>query len=236
MSGERRVSENRRFGMPCANILVAAFLFSPALAQNSPYCASRSGHQANIREALRRLPWSRRPRHAARPWARRKPFHAQAFDSELAQHDPQRDSDGRHAGIRSAGRHDRCSREPGCVAECVGCREHRAWEPAAGKQFFFGKGQCASCHMVSGEGATDRPRPIEVAREMTVDQLREALLQPDRGSRRLRPSDCAAARWPNVAWIRTKQDQIRPCLAGLEGRASPALARSHLPHHRGKSR
>ena len=54
--------------------------------------------------------------------------------------------------------------------------------PATGrpaKQFFFGKGQCASCHMVYGEGAPIGPDLSNVAREMTVDQIREALLQPD---------------------------------------------------------
>lgn len=50
---------------------------------------------------------------------------------------------------------------------------------AAGKQFFFGKGQCASCHMVYGEGAPIGPDLSNLARDMTVDQIRDALLQPD---------------------------------------------------------
>ena len=50
---------------------------------------------------------------------------------------------------------------------------------AAGKEFFFGKGQCGTCHMVYGEGSALGPDLSTVAREMTVDQLREALLQPD---------------------------------------------------------
>ncbi|HYO81253.1 MAG TPA: PQQ-binding-like beta-propeller repeat protein [Bryobacteraceae bacterium] len=49
----------------------------------------------------------------------------------------------------------------------------------AGKQIFFGKGQCASCHMVYGEGSAVGPDLSNVARELTVDQIREALLQPD---------------------------------------------------------
>lgn len=49
---------------------------------------------------------------------------------------------------------------------------------AAGKEFFFGRGQCASCHMVSGAGAPIGPDLSSVARDMTVDQLREALLNP----------------------------------------------------------
>ena len=50
---------------------------------------------------------------------------------------------------------------------------------AAGKQFFFGKGQCASCHMVNGEGSPVGPDLSNLAREMTADQIRDALLQPD---------------------------------------------------------
>jgi PQQ-dependent dehydrogenase (methanol/ethanol family) len=53
-------------------------------------------------------------------------------------------------------------------------------DPAAGKQFFFGKGQCASCHMVYGEGSPIGPDLSDVALEMTVDEIREALSQPDR--------------------------------------------------------
>ena len=49
----------------------------------------------------------------------------------------------------------------------------------AGKDFFFGKGQCASCHMVDGRGEPIGPDLSNVGREMTVDQIREALLKPD---------------------------------------------------------
>src|SRR5579864_3953267 len=52
-------------------------------------------------------------------------------------------------------------------------------DQAAGKQFFFGKGQCASCHMVYGRGDPTGPDLSNVGRDMTVDQIREALLQPD---------------------------------------------------------
>ena len=50
---------------------------------------------------------------------------------------------------------------------------------AAGKQFFFGQAKCGTCHMVYGEGSPIGPDLSNIAREMTVDQLREALLQPD---------------------------------------------------------
>ena len=50
---------------------------------------------------------------------------------------------------------------------------------AAGSEFFFGKGQCASCHMVLGRGTPLGPDLSNVARELTVDQLRDALLTPE---------------------------------------------------------
>jgi PQQ-dependent dehydrogenase (methanol/ethanol family) len=50
---------------------------------------------------------------------------------------------------------------------------------AAGKQFFYGKGQCGSCHLINGDGSPIGPDLSSIAKEMTVDQIREALLQPD---------------------------------------------------------
>lgn len=50
---------------------------------------------------------------------------------------------------------------------------------AAGKEFFFGKGQCSTCHMVYGGGSSVGPDLSTIAREMTVDQIRESLLQPN---------------------------------------------------------
>jgi PQQ-dependent dehydrogenase (methanol/ethanol family) len=54
-----------------------------------------------------------------------------------------------------------------------------AGDRAAGEKFFFGKGRCASCHMVLGAGRPLGPDLSNVGTEMTVDQIREALLQPD---------------------------------------------------------
>jgi len=50
---------------------------------------------------------------------------------------------------------------------------------AAGKNFFFGKGQCDSCHMVFGMGQPLGPDLSDTGKQMTVDQIRESLLQPD---------------------------------------------------------
>lgn len=47
-----------------------------------------------------------------------------------------------------------------------------------GEQFFFGKGNCASCHMVCGRGEPIGPDLSNVGNEKSIDQIREALLQP----------------------------------------------------------
>ena len=49
----------------------------------------------------------------------------------------------------------------------------------AGREFFFGKGRCSSCHMVNGEGSPIGPDLSSIARELTLDQLRESLQNPD---------------------------------------------------------
>lgn len=51
-------------------------------------------------------------------------------------------------------------------------------DAAAGEQFFFARGRCASCHMVGGRGASIGPDLSNAGREMTVDEIRQALLAP----------------------------------------------------------
>jgi mono/diheme cytochrome c family protein len=50
--------------------------------------------------------------------------------------------------------------------------------PQAGEQCFFSKGQCASCHMVRGRGSAIGPDLSDVGREMTLSEIKEALLNP----------------------------------------------------------
>jgi PQQ-dependent dehydrogenase (methanol/ethanol family) len=54
-------------------------------------------------------------------------------------------------------------------------------DPEAGKAFFFGKGQCGACHMISGTGAAIGPDLSNVGREMSVEEIQAKLLNP--GSR-----------------------------------------------------
>jgi putative heme-binding domain-containing protein len=48
----------------------------------------------------------------------------------------------------------------------------------AGRHFFSGKGRCAECHMVYGGGKAVGPDLSNVGNEMTVDEIRQALLEP----------------------------------------------------------
>jgi len=52
-------------------------------------------------------------------------------------------------------------------------------EQAAGERFFFGKGQCASCHMVSGRGEPIGPDLSNLGHTRTISEIQSALLQPD---------------------------------------------------------
>lgn len=51
-------------------------------------------------------------------------------------------------------------------------------DAATGREFFFGKGQCATCHMVRGRGTAMGPDLTNVGRELTIAELRESLLAP----------------------------------------------------------
>ena len=49
---------------------------------------------------------------------------------------------------------------------------------AAGQRFFFGKGGCAACHMAFGRGKAVGPDLSSVGRELTLDEIRQAVLRP----------------------------------------------------------
>ncbi len=51
-------------------------------------------------------------------------------------------------------------------------------DAAAGERFFFGPGRCASCHMVAGKGEPIGPDLSNAGNEMTISEIREALLVP----------------------------------------------------------
>jgi PQQ-dependent dehydrogenase (methanol/ethanol family) len=51
-------------------------------------------------------------------------------------------------------------------------------DAASGEMFFFGKGQCATCHMVRGRGAANGPDLSNVGRELTLRDIELALSDP----------------------------------------------------------
>ena len=51
-------------------------------------------------------------------------------------------------------------------------------DAAAGRQFFVGKGQCGSCHLAQGEGSAIGPDLSDIALTLTVNDIRDALLNP----------------------------------------------------------
>lgn len=48
----------------------------------------------------------------------------------------------------------------------------------AGRHFFLERGRCATCHMVQGGGKAVGPDLSNVGNEMTVDEIRQALIEP----------------------------------------------------------
>ncbi|MES1257367.1 MAG: PQQ-binding-like beta-propeller repeat protein [Acidobacteriota bacterium] len=53
-----------------------------------------------------------------------------------------------------------------------------AGDVAAGESFFFGQGQCATCHMVHGRGKTNGPDLSGAGRELTPRDLEQTLADP----------------------------------------------------------
>jgi putative heme-binding domain-containing protein len=53
-----------------------------------------------------------------------------------------------------------------------------AGDVAAGERYFFGEGKCGSCHMVGGRGSSTGPDLSNVARQLTLPELEEALTDP----------------------------------------------------------
>ena len=51
-------------------------------------------------------------------------------------------------------------------------------DPSAGRSFFFGKGNCASCHMLDGRGGWIGPDLTNLGRERTLREIEESLRSP----------------------------------------------------------
>jgi len=53
-----------------------------------------------------------------------------------------------------------------------------AGDPKAGQGIFFGAGQCATCHRARGQGSSSGPDLSDVAKKLTLAELKKALADP----------------------------------------------------------
>jgi mono/diheme cytochrome c family protein len=53
-----------------------------------------------------------------------------------------------------------------------------AGDVAAGSKFFFGKGQCSTCHMVQGRGKSNGPDFSDIGRQLTLREIENVLDDP----------------------------------------------------------
>lgn len=52
-------------------------------------------------------------------------------------------------------------------------------DPKVGREIFFGKGACSSCHMMQGRGGYLGPDLSEIGANRTIAELRESILDPN---------------------------------------------------------
>lgn len=54
-----------------------------------------------------------------------------------------------------------------------------AGDPDAGRQIFYGKGRCSTCHMILGQGGFMAPELTSYARNRTAEEILQAIVNPD---------------------------------------------------------
>jgi len=177
---KRSTSENQRTAIRWAEIVIAALVLSPALwAQNPPAKPA----EVDIKQTYSKLcggchgddarGTQQGPGLAGNPGVRRRS--PQSLRSAIRNGIP---AAGMPAFDLPAGTLDALVMMIASL-NASAAKSSVPGDGAAGKQFFLGKGQCASCHLVYGQGSPIGPDLSDVALEMTVDEIREALLQPD---------------------------------------------------------
>src|SRR5690242_6041476 len=70
-----------------------------------------------------------------------------------------------------------------------------AGDAAAGERFFYGSGQCGACHMVAGRLKSNGPDLSDVERQLTLQELEQAVDDPN-----ARSGNHNAASCPEWAW------------------------------------
>ena len=90
-------------------------------------------------------------------------------------------------------------------------------DKAAGESFFFGAGNCATCHTVAGRGGSNGPDLSGIARQLTLPELEQSLTDP-------------SARIATGLWRRRHHTERRQIAARL--RPQPGRPRSAAPDPR----
>ena len=76
-----------------------------------------------------------------------------------------------------------------------------AGDVAAGEQFFFGKGQCGTCHMVRARGIANGPDLSNIGRQLTIRDLEELLDNPKSLTGKRSSASCPGWAWcPQDPW------------------------------------
>lgn len=74
-------------------------------------------------------------------------------------------------------------------------------DAAAGEKFFFGKGQCGTCHMIAGRGGVNGPDLSGIGRQLTLQQLDQGLSDPLVRAANRTSSSCPGWAWcPDDGW------------------------------------
>ena len=128
------------------------------------------------------MPWTRWPRERERPKHRRQRSSATSPRRSHFEHHFERSPRNGHARFPFA---DAEARSPRWSLISASCKEN--WQARAlpgdaerGKKIFSGKGQCSTCHTISGEGGFIGPDLSAYGSALSAEAILKAILNPVR--------------------------------------------------------
>lgn len=87
------------------------------------------------------------------------------------------------------------------AANATAADAHLSGDVGAGEQFFFGQGQCATCHMVRGRGQPNGPDLSAIGSTATVSEIQQALNDPAARANSISAPGCPGwAFCPDSGW------------------------------------
>jgi len=87
------------------------------------------------------------------------------------------------------------------AANATAAEAHLAGDVVAGERFFFGRGQCSTCHMVRGRGRANGPDLSAIGSSATVSEIDQALSDPAARANTVSAPGCPGwAFCPNSSW------------------------------------